>query len=334
MQQEPQTWRQLLGSLNGEEKRKIIAELGIQGKTLERWIRGYTEFPRPRHLRRLLALLPPQKRVRFLVLAQQDPHFGKYAEDILLPGVKKGILSGFYAYVLEAKVLTPSALHFPTICQLVLIQAVRQLDPNRVGLSLSILKCTPPSPGGKVRTLSHQFSLGNPPWNHATEQKSFFLGAESIPGQAVMAGSPFVLENIHNRDEPGIQSIHLDEYMMSAAALPLQRDGHVAGCLLVMSTQPNFFVPSRFALIEQYGHLLVLAFQDEEFYEPQHIDLQFVPSLGEQRAYLAHLGERISTLMKQAGLAGQSKTWLQAEQEVRQQLESELLEATRLHPLK
>jgi hypothetical protein len=334
MQQEPQTWRQLLGSLNGEEKRKIIAELGIQGKTLERWIRGYTELPRPRSLRHLVALLPPQKRARFLVLAQQDPHFGKYAEEILLPGVKKGILSGFYAYVLEANVLTPSALRFSTICQLVLIQAVRQLDPNRIGLSLTILKCTPPSPGGKVRTLSQQFSLGNPPWNHMIEQKSFFLGAESITGQAVMACSPFVIQNIRNRDEPGIQSIHLDEYIMSAAALPLQRDGHVAGCLLVVSTQPNFFIPSRFALIEQYGHLLMVAFHDDEFYERQQIDLQFVPSLGEQRAYLAHLRNRISTLMKQASLAGQSKTWLEADREVRQQLESELLETTRLHPLK
>jgi hypothetical protein len=161
------------------------------------------------------------------------------------------------------------------------------------------------------------------------EQKSFFLGAESIPGQAVMACSPFVLENIRNRGESGIESIHLDEYMMSAAALPLQRDGHVAGCLLAVSTQPNFFIPSRFALIEQYSHLLLVAFHDDELYERQQIDLQFVPTLGEQRAYLAHLGERISTLMKQAGLAGQSKTWLQAEREVRQQLESELLEATR-----
>jgi GAF domain-containing protein len=166
------------------------------------------------------------------------------------------------------------------------------------------------------------------------EQKSFFLGAESITGQAVMACSPFVIQNIRNRDEPGIQSIHLDEYIMSAAALPLHRDGHVAGCLLVVSTQPNFFLPSRFALIEQYGHLLVVAFNDDEFYERQQIDLQFVPSLREQRAYLAHLRDRISTRMKQAGLAGQSKTWLEAEREVCQQLESELLEATSLHPLK
>jgi hypothetical protein len=334
MQQEPQTWRELLGSLNVEEKRKIIAELGIQSKTLERWIRGYTELPRAHRLRRLLALLSPQKRAHFVALAQQDPHFVKYAEEILLPGVKKGILSPFYAYVLEANVFTPGALRFTTICQLVLIQALRQLDPSRIGLSITILKCTPPSAGEKVRSLSQQFSLGNPPWNSVIEQKSFFLGAESMTGQAVMTCNPFVIQNIRNRDESGMQSIDLDEYIMSAAALPLQRDGRVAGCLLVVSTQPNFFIPSRFTLLEQYAHLLVIAFRDDELYERQQIDLQLVPSLWEQRPYLAHLRDRVSNVIKQAGLAGQSKTWLEADQEVRQQIESELLEAARLHSLK
>jgi hypothetical protein len=120
---------------------------------------------------------------------------------------------------------------------------------------------------------------------------------------------------------------------MSAAALPLHRDGRIGGCLLVVSTQPNFFLPNRLALLEQYGHLLLIAFAEDEFYEPGQIDLQFVPSLREQRSSLAHFRDRVSTLLKQAGLAGQAKTWLQAERQVRQQLEAELLEVRRLQPL-
>ncbi len=49
MQQEqhrPRTWRELLNSLDTQEKRRIITLLGIQEKTLERWISGKTELPR------------------------------------------------------------------------------------------------------------------------------------------------------------------------------------------------------------------------------------------------------------------------------------------------
>ena len=328
MQQGPQTWRDLLRSLSSEEKRTITNALGIRSKTLERWINGHTDLPRLYTLRRLLPLLSTEQRAQFILLIQQDQHISQHAENLLLPGLQRGIPSTFYARVLEANMVTPDHLRFTTICQLVLLQAVGQLDPNYLGLSITILKCTPPSQGKKIRTLSQQSSLGTLPWNTVIEQKSYFLGAESIAGQAVITGGLFVVQDIRNHNDPGIIPIHQDGHVLSAAAIPLQRDERIAGCLLVKSTQTNFFAPSLIKLIQQYSYLLTIALRDDELYEREQIDLQLIPSITEQQYYLAHLRDRISTVIKHSYLAGHAKTWLQADLEIRQQIESELLGRT------
>jgi hypothetical protein len=325
MQHGSQTWRELLGSLSVDEKRKITETLDIQAKTLERWISGYTELPRLTTLRRLLALLPAEKRTRFIELVQQDPLFSKYVGDHPLPGLKQGIPSTFYSRVLEANALTPDSLRFTTICQLVLLQAVGQLDPRHLGLLAIILKCTPPSVGKRVRTLSQQFSLGTLPWNTVIEQKTYFLGAESIAGQAVMASSPFVIQDRRNDVDSGFLPLHQDEYTMSTLAVPLQRGERIGGCLLVLSTQPNFFSPSVLTLVQQYGHLLVIALRDDELYVRHTIELQPVPSIQVQQQYLAHFHARVSAVIKQSHLNGYPKNLLEADQEVRQGIEAELL---------
>ncbi len=174
-------------------------------------------------------------------------------------------------------------------------------------VSMTILKCIPPLQGKDVRTLSQQFSLGTPPWNTVIEQKSYFLGAESVAGQAVITASVFVVQNIRNHDDPSMVSIHQDEHVRSALALPLQRDGQIAGCLLVQSTQPNFFTPLLITLILQYSHLLAIVLHDDELYAREQIDLQMVPPIPEQQYYLAHLRDRVSALIKHSYRTGQPK---------------------------
>lgn len=325
-QPKPRTWRELLSNLSAEEKRRIIDELGIQSKTLGRWIRGQTELPRPGRIRQLLNILPPGTRTLFIESIQEDPNFSRYASEISPPSSKVEIPSTFYSRILEANVITPANLRFTTICQLILLQIVRQLDLDHLGLSVIILKCTPPAQATRVRTLYQQASLGTPPWNTVIEQKSFFLGAESLAGQAVMTHRPIFMQDIRGDGDPALLSAHWDEYTVGAGAFPIEKNERVAGCLLIRSTQGDFFTYRRLTLIQQYCHLLVIAIDDGEFYEPQQIELRLVPSIEVQQAYLAQFHKWVSTVIKQAHVSKQPKNWLEAEREVRQHIEAELLE--------
>ncbi len=325
MEQRPQTWRELLSSLSMEERKRIVNALGIQNKTMERWIRGQTGHPHPNRMRQLFKVLPARTRALFIEFVQQDPAFS-HAANIPLPGISTEIPSAFYSRVLEANVSTSRSLRFTSICQLVLLQAVRQIDPDRLGLYMVILKCTPPAHGKKVQSLCQYFSLGTLPWSTIVEQKSVFLGAESVVGQAVMTHRPFVFQDIHGDGDLDILSVYQNEHPASVVALPIKKNGRIAGCLLVLSTQPNFFTPNRLKIIQQYCHLVVIAIEDDEWYEQQQIELRLMPPLRVQQEYLAQFQKRVSTAIKQAHRDGHPKNWLEAEREVQQRIEAELLE--------
>ena len=49
--------------------------------------------------------------------------------------------------------------------------------------------------------------------------------------------------------------IHRMGEVCSAAAYPLQKSGRVAGCLLILSRQKEYFAPARQALIQSYAYL-------------------------------------------------------------------------------
>lgn len=327
-QPRPRTWRELLKELGIEEKRRIIDTLGIQDKTLERWIRGQTDLPRLSRLRQLLNVLPVQTRGLFIEVAQQDPHFSRYIAEIapLSLSTKLEIPSAFYARLMEVHISTSKGLRFTSVCQLVMLQVLQQLDLYHLGLCVVVLKCTPPSSDQKVRSLHQQFSLGTPPWNNVVEQWGFFVGAESVAGQAVMAGAPSTIQDVYSMTNPDLLSVHRDEQVASIAAFPIQKEEGVAGCFLVLSTHPNFFTPSRFTVLQQYCHLMVIALNDNEFYEQQRIELHVLPPIKMQQDVLAQVRKRTSTIFKQAHLDGQAMNWGEAEQQARQYIEAVLLE--------
>ncbi len=325
MQQKPQTWRDLLGSLNESEKRRIVEKLEIQGKTLDRWISGHTGLPRSRKIQQLFTLLPANTRPLFVTLLQQDPGFAKYANEIALPRLNLEIPSAFYARILETNVSTTGSLRFTAVCQLTLEQAIGLLDPDSFGLYMTILKCTPSSHGGKIRSLRQQSSMGTHPWSAIIDGTRFFFGEESVVGQAVMKESPFVLQDIHSHGNSKQLSIHQDEYVVSTAALRIQREGRIAGALLVASTQANFFTPSRLAILQQYCNLVVVAIGDDEFYQLQQIEFGRMPPVSVQQEYIAQIHKRISARVKQAPRGERLKMWPEAERDVIHQIEDELL---------
>ena len=84
--------------------------------------------------------------------------------------------------------------------------------------------------------------------------------------------------------------------------LSIQRASAIAGSFVVSSTQPDYFLPFRVKLIEQYSELLSLAFEPEEFYALDVINLYEMPVYTAQREPLATLHKRAIKLMQEAVL--------------------------------
>src|SRR5947209_4846281 len=130
---EPRTWRELLGqSINDSQERQRIANaLGVNPVTLMRWVRQESN-PRMENLHRLLNAIP-QRREQFLALIKKE--FGDFSaieeygeltyEPIAIP-------AEFYVRVVHTLATIPNALRFSSLCDLILQQAIKQLDPHRL----------------------------------------------------------------------------------------------------------------------------------------------------------------------------------------------------------
>src|SRR5207237_1239379 len=73
------------------------------------------------------------------------------------------------------------------------------------------------------------------------------------------------------------------QHMRSAVAWPLQREGKLAGCLRIVSTQRDYFTSTRLSFVEVYANTLALSFRDNEFYPLPSISLQDAPVLSGQK---------------------------------------------------
>lgn len=234
-----------------------------------------------------------------------------------------------YNRVLHLLCTTISERRFWTTCTAVLHDALKRLDPDRLGLLLSIEQCMAPAYRNTVRCLRERLALGTPPWSEQVEQKGRFFGAESLVGFATSIGRQHTILTINEKHRlPDL----LPEHAMSAVASPIMYVGRVAGCLLVASTQPDYFCqPALLDLIQNYAQLLALAFHPEDFYELEHIALQPLPSFQVQQSYLSSLQQRILALLKKAAIDHRPLSYDVAEQHALWQLEDELLQLATPH---
>ncbi|HZU68508.1 MAG TPA: GAF domain-containing protein [Ktedonobacteraceae bacterium] len=324
--QETQTWRALLGTIisDSQERQRIANELGMNPMTLIRWANNETK-PRVQNLQQLLRAIPAKYRESMTnLLIVEFPDMARLIQDPLDEKSLQEIPSAFYTSVLRAHATTVKQQRFWSISNLILQQALGQLDSNLLGMEITIAQCMPPAHGSKVRSLRERTGRGTRPWNTNIEQRSLFLGIESLAGYALTSQR---LMTIQDRNESQIQfTERWTEFEESAAACPIIFQGRLAGCLLVSSTQPHYFLPFRLQLIQNYADLLVLAFEADEFYAPEDIELLPMPSLEEQQAYIAQLRQRISEVMLESYKAGRSINVMDAERIVWQRLEDELLQ--------
>ncbi len=150
-----------------------------------------------------------------------------------------------------------------------------------------------------------------------------FLGAESLAGYAVGSCQP---RTIQNHDEyNGLLPAHWVEWEQSAAAVPILRTGCVAGCLLASCTEPNYFLPFRRKLLQDYAELLALIFDPSEYYDIERIQLAAMPHYLIQEGYLSSFRQQVARVLTLQMMEGQSISLAEAERRVWRQLEEQLI---------
>jgi transcriptional regulator with XRE-family HTH domain len=315
-------WRTQLGSILSDpsQRQALATRIGVNVVTLMRWVNGESS-PRFQNLRSLLDALPEHHTTLLPLVIEAFPYF---SHDLTTPGapaLELSIPSSFYVLVLHTKAYLPKQLLFPSLSQLIVQQALEQLDPHRAGVLISVATCIPSSQG-QVRSLLEHVGRGTFP--AADSLKPCFFGIESLVGSAVISNHIQVIQQlkdshtfVHGSQAPWEESV---------ATAPILHLGGTAGCLLVSSTQRDYFLPERLRLVEQYAELLSLAFSWEQFYRAEQMHLQVMPSPKQQWPSLAQFRQRVSRLMTRAASEHRSLTVLEAEQEVWQDLEEALIQ--------
>jgi hypothetical protein len=318
--EEPKTWRELLRNIirNAQERQRIAHALGVNVITLMRWA-TYKSTPRQDKLRQLLEILPQYRQQLSELIAIEYPHIS--LERSVSSTIPQEIPAAFYARVLSVHTTSPSILRTSSLCTLILQQIQRHLDPGQSSIIIFIAQCMQSRWDGKVHSLRKTFSRGSFPWNDL-ENRTFFLGAESQAGQAVISGHP-VLVNSHQEKMRSFPT-HQDPRGESMLAFPLLFSDRTAGCLAIISTQRNYFSQAHLDLMQNYVNLLVLAFEDHEFYNLHNIVLGILPSSQKQLPLLTSFQRRVMQHMIRATQQHESLTRAQAETLSWQELEEEL----------
>ena len=292
-----QTWQNILQQVlktNGERQRMATA-LGLSPMTLTRWASGESNPQRP-HMVRLVQIVQPQYRDELIeALEKVYPEI----HSLLKEETQDHIPADFFAELLSTRTTTTESLRFWRISDMVLKQFLTQLDPNQLGMSISIVQCMPPSQkhGNKIRSLRERAGKGTLPWTADLEHIALFLGMESLGGYASEVRH---IVNIDDLTKDKLLPAYQYEYEISAAAHPLMFGGRIAGCLSASSTQIGYFTQQRQSLLIAFSNLAALAFDNDDFYDPKLIELRVMPKPEFQRPILDGFRQRVSRILTTA----------------------------------
>jgi len=317
-----ENWRALLKSVmnTAQEKQRIADVLGVSLQALTRWLNGEVR-PRPQSLRPLLDALP-EYRADLLPLLKAE--YGNAFDDMdTVDEAPEEIPSSFYERVLHAYGELPSPMRSWSMCDLILQQALRQLDPRRVGMEITVVRCMYHTEKRKVRSLRETMGRGTPPWSNTLERPPVLLGAEALVGYIVTSGRAAVIQNAE--EGQSLYPARWMEWERSAAGHPITRGAAIAGCLHVSCARPNYFTSTRLALIRGYAELMAIAFEPHEFYRPEDIQIHVMPSYDRQKQAFATFRQRASQILVQAARDRVPMDIVRAEQLAWQQIEDELL---------
>lgn len=317
----PPLWSSVLQGIlrSSAERQRLSTVLGVTSMTLSRWANGESRPQRP-HLINLLQVIQPAQRQELLAaLKVQIPE----VEAWLAEDASEQIPADFFSHVLNLRTTTTESLRFWRLSEVVLKQALAQLDPHNMGMAVKLIQCMPPSLGGKIRSLRERAGKGTPPWTADLEHDVLFLGLESMSGYAAE-----VRHIMHDNDLRKSKNfpVFQGEHEMSAAAHPIRFEGRIAGCLLASSAEPEYFTPSRLNLLETFSDLIALAFDRNDFYAPHLVELRAMPTPEVQRPILATFRQRVTARFQEAMASRQQLNNNEIELRVWQEIEAELLE--------
>src|SRR5215469_11185419 len=269
----------------------------------------------------------PEHRELFTELIRRDSRYANFTPVVVsIDETPSELSASFYTRILEANATAAANLRFQGISTLILQQSLQLLDPDRVGLEISIVQCIPPAHGQKVRSLRERIRMTTRSRVQAPEERLLYLGADSLAGHVVATCQFAVIQDVQDQQQ-GFLPIYQREPGQegSIAAYPIQRGGQVAGCFHAVCPQTNFFTRARQALFQSYTYLLVLAFDQEEFYVTQDIALGVMPAPAVQSSYISNFRERVANTITEALRGGKALSLFEAERSVQQRIETELL---------
>ena len=317
-EKEPKDWRELLEWIASDPvgMQRLVQSLGVRDITIKRWVKKESD-PRPQNLRRLLIALP-EYRERFVDLIPLE--FEDFA-DFSLDDPHQEISPKFYTQIFQMRGTIGQTQLFWSLATTVINQALSQLDPENLGMAITVVKCmVTEHQERKILSLRESVGQATAPWPGNLEQTAMFLGAESLAGYVVSTCRPFEVQNY--KEDPEALPGHQFEKELSAAAHPILYAGRVAGCLLVSSTEADYFLlPGRLNLVSDYAHLISLAFAPKDFIDPARIELRVMPPHNEQRPFFMTFRKR----MTDARLKLYGQHHMDVEQYVWEELERDIL---------
>ncbi len=317
----PASWQSILQQMiktPGEHER-LAEAIGLSQMTITRWAKGRSNPQRP-HLTRLVKVVQPQYREDLIeALEPTYPEIQSWLKD----EVSEQIPADFFTQILSMGTTAPDALRFWRISVLILKQALTQLDPHQYGMSITLAQCMPPSPyhNNKIVSLRERVGKGTYPWSADLEHLALFLGMESLGGYATEMRH---IVNVDDLSKDKLLPAYQTENEVSAAAHPIMLGGLVAGCLSASSTQVGYFTQARQALLITLSDLASLAFEKEEFYPPEMVELHVMPRPEFQRPILAKFRHKVSKTLTNAAHQRLPMSNLEAEQRVWREIEEEL----------
>ncbi len=316
------SWQVILQDIlqHSGERQRLANVLGLSPITLSRWASGETH-PQRSHLARLIHAVQPQYREELLVALESSyPDIQSWFKD----DTTEEIPSTFFAELLSIRTTTTESLRFWRISDVLLKQILLQLDPNELGMSVTLVQCMPPSSthGGKIRSLRERTGKGTFPWAADLEHLALFLGMESLGGYVTEARH---IANIDDLSKGKLLPAYQSEFEVSAAAHPIILTGRIAGCLSVSSTQIGHFTQARQTLLAAFSDLASLAFDESDFYDPNLIELRVMPKPSYQRPILNKFRERVAKTLTVATNQRRRMSNPEAEKIVWNEIENELL---------
>jgi hypothetical protein len=236
-------------------------------------------MPHRTHLEQLILVLPENYREQMVTLLRKDiPDFSP--PQILPPHPLASIPEEFYFRTTRLLCETEQSILFSTALQLLVQQIVSQLQGRNDQLRIGLFILTPPSKlGAPVRTLHMPLQPSGIRSAAFTKTFPLFAGLESHLHYALR--SPGVIRFPVDEMRLPIQLVPELKRVKDSCMLSIQRQGKVAGVLVVSSEVDGFFVQAA-KVLQAYGYLIALSFPEARFFAPSEIHLGVVPSATQQ----------------------------------------------------